>query len=240
MSLEPLSIGAGRKIASVLAGMTQAGTLFAGWLIVPLLLLLSDPAEPEGQPALFILLAAMIGAVSVGLGQLLIRSALGRSRTRGSIAHYSRFQVAMLGSGASIGIGASAFMFGSDLLVTIAQIILALLVLAASVFFLVWPSRHRQMPRPPHSGISLAAGTVTEDWDPGAAHRIGALRLSVVAFPDEQGKIWYARHLYQQAFMFQGVVGQVRYEKRRPGHKPRFVPPPSPFAAVRSGGLAAS
>ena len=236
MSLEPLRLGFGRKIANVLAGLARGGLLFSVLLIVPLIPLLSDSTEPPGQAALLIALAAGLGAVSVVLGQAFIRAALGRSRTRGSVAFYSGTQVLMAALGAAGGFAFSAFIHAESPGFTSALLALAFLVGTASVILFIRWSRRRWEPLAPGPEVSTTTAIVADHWDPGIGRRLGAMSMSVVSFSDERGVTWFARHLHEQSFVFLGTIGKVQFQRNRPGHRPRFMPPrPAASAATRKG-----
>lgn len=223
MSLEPLQITAGRRFASVFAGFTQLGTLMGGAIIA---LSLPTLTEAPGQALTAVFLVMFEVAVlvpAVLLGQIFVRAALGKYRTRGSVAHYSRIQGAVFGVGLAVGTGLSAFAHSAQTLTKVALVALAVVILGLSVM-LPLASRRRELAAPPHPDISLVPGRVVDHWLPIHSSRMGAMELSVISYPDEQGNERFVRHLYQQSFTVLGVVGQMQVHRRRP-NRPRFVPP---------------
>jgi hypothetical protein len=238
VSLEPLRLGFGRKIANVLAGLARGGLLFSVLMIVSLIPLLSDITEPRGQAALLIALASGFGAVSVVCGQVFIRAALGRSRTRGSVACYSGAQVLMAALGLAGGFAISALIHAESPGVASALLALALLVGAASVIlFLRW-SRRRRVPLASVAEVSTSTAVVTDHWDPGIGSRLGAMSMSVVSFSDGRGDAWFVRHLHTESFVFLGTIGKMQFQRNRPGHRPRFVPPRRETTAATDKGRA--
>ncbi|WP_129656364.1 hypothetical protein [Rothia halotolerans] len=238
MSLEPLLLGFGRKIANVLAGLARGGMLFSVLLVVALIPLLSDITEPRGQVALLIALASGFGAVSVVCGQVFIHAALGRSRTRGSVAYYSGAQVLMAALGVAGGFAFSAFTRAESPGVTSALLALALLVGAASVILFIRWSRRRLVPLAPAAEVSTSTAIVADHWDPGIGRRLGAMSMSVVSFSDGRGDTWFVRHLHAESFVFLGTIGKMQFQRNRPGHRPRFVPPRREATATTREGRA--
>lgn len=225
MSFEPLRITAWNKAASLLAGFTQLiGTFWAAGIVVPAVIGLFDPLEQKVPLAMLLLIALGVVLVSVVAGQCLIRLALGRSRTRGSVARYTRVQLSAFGVGLAIGVGAAPFMHEMGPVAQTVGIVLAVLTVAASLSPHIL-SRREVYAVPPHPGIALVPGTVVDRWLAIHARRTGAFELTVLAYPDQWGRTRYVRHLPQQPLIVPGTVGQMQIDTTRPYARPRFVLP---------------
>ena len=225
MSFEPLRITAGNKAASLFAGFTQLiGTFWAAVVVVPAVIGLLDPLEQKAPLAMLLLIALGIVLASVAAGQCLIRLALGRSRTRGSVARYTFVQLSAFGVGLAVGIGAAPFMHEMGPVVQTVGIVLAVLTVAASLSPHIL-SRREMYAAPPYPGIALVPGTVVDRWRAVHAGRTGAFELTVIAYPDQWGRTLYVRHLPQQPLTALGTVGQMQIDTTRPHARPRFVLP---------------
>jgi hypothetical protein len=225
VSFEPLRITAGNKAASLLAGFTQLiGAFWAAIIVVPAVIGLLDPLEQKAPLAMLLLIALGIILVSVAAGQGLIRLALGRSRTRGSVARYTFVQLSAFGVGIAVGIGAAPFMHEMGPVARTVGIVLAVLTVAASLSPHIL-SRREVYAAPPYPGIALVPGTVVDRWRAVHAGRTGAFELTVLAYPDQWGRTRYVRHLPQHPLTALGAVGQMQIDTTRPHARPRFVLP---------------
>ena len=87
MSLQPLRITAGRKLAAGLAGITtMSATLASGFAIAVLSFLPADPGGLLSEKVVFSALAVIVALVSAAISFLLVLAALGRFRTGGSLS----------------------------------------------------------------------------------------------------------------------------------------------------------
>ena len=91
MSLEPLRITGGTKFAAGLASIvTWSVTLPSGFATSAMIFLPIGPADPLSQKLLFGTLALVVAIISVAVSFLLVRAALGRFRTGGSLSRFFR------------------------------------------------------------------------------------------------------------------------------------------------------
>jgi hypothetical protein len=225
VSFEPLRITAGNKAASLFAGFTQLiGTFWAAVIVVPAGIGLLDPLEQKAPLTMLLLIALGVVLASVAAGLCLIRLALGRSRTRGSVARYTCVQLSAFGVGLAVGIGAAPFMHEMGPVARTVGIVLAVLTIAASLSPHLL-SRREVYAAPPYPGIALVPGTVVDRWRAVHAGRTGAFELTVLAYPDQWGRTRYVRHLPQQPLTVLGAVGQMQIDTTRPHARPRFVLP---------------
>ena len=106
MSLQPLHITAGRKLAAGLAGIiTMSATLTSGFAIAVLSFLPAGPGGLLSEKVVFSALAVIAALVSAAISFLLVLAALGRFRTGGSLSRFFRYQLAALGAGGGLGLG---------------------------------------------------------------------------------------------------------------------------------------
>src|SRR5699024_12348771 len=97
MSLQPLPITGARRLAGGSAGITATTSMAAGFTISPMSLLLAVPGEDlnANLPLFGLALAATLAFILIG--QALIRAALGRVRTGGSLSRFASSQLAAIG-----------------------------------------------------------------------------------------------------------------------------------------------
>ncbi len=220
MSLQPLRITAGRRLAAGLAGIiTMSATLTSGFALAALAFL---PAGSEGllrEKFLFSALAVIVALVSATISFLLVLAALGRFCTGGSLSRFFRYQLAALGAGGGLGLGFAPAMTDAAPVWWVIAIAAALGLIAVSLLAFR-KARYPILERPPHSGIGLAEGRVV---DYSSAPQARAPSLAVVHFIDAQGRERWVRHLVQQSPSMQGTVGQVVYDRNRPERVRRFA-----------------
>lgn len=220
MSLQPLRISAGRKFAAGLAGIfTMSVTLGAGFLITGLTFIPGGPGEPTSEKLLFVTLAVLAGIISIVVCHLLMRAALGRHRTGGSLTRFFRYQLAALGCGGGLALGFLPAMTEAApvwwvLSITAGVGLIAICLLAFR------KARYPILDHPPHPSIGLTEGSVVDYWS-GASAR--APSLAVVHFVDARGRDRRVRHLVQQSPSMQGTIGQVTYDRHRPARVLRFA-----------------
>ncbi|WP_210603222.1 hypothetical protein [Brevibacterium oceani] len=220
MSLQPLRISPGRKFAAGLAGIfTMSVTLTVGFLITSLTLISGDPGEPTSEKLFFIALAVLAAIISVVVCHLLMRAALGRRRTGGSLTRFFRYQLAALGCGGGLALGFLPAMTEAApawWLVSIA----AGVGLIAVCLLAFRKARYPILDHPPHPIIGLAEGSVVDYWSGTSAR---APSLAVIHFVDTRGRDRWVRHLVQQSPSMQGTIGQVTYDRHRPDRVLRFA-----------------
>src|SRR5699024_1138361 len=113
MSLHPLPITGARRLAGGSAGTTATTSSAAGFTISPPSLPLAAHGEdvtanlPPFAPAAAATLASIL------VGHALIRAALGRVRTGGSLSRFFRYQLAAIGVGAGLGLCFTPAMLGA-------------------------------------------------------------------------------------------------------------------------------
>lgn len=220
MSLQPLRITAGRKLAASLAGIiTMSVTMTAGFATSAMAFLPIGPADPLGQKLLFGTLAVLVAAISIAVSFLLVRVALGRIRTGGSLSRFFRYQLAALGAGAGLGLGFVPAMAEAAPVWWVVSITAGLGLIAVSLLAFR-KARYPILSRPPYPHIGLAEGRVIDDWSNGQSR---SPSLTVVHFVDDKGRGRWARHLVQQSPSLRGTIGQVVYDRRRPEKVRRFA-----------------
>lgn len=162
MSLQPLRITAGRRLAAGLAGIiTMSATLTSGFALAALAFL---PAGSEGllsEKFLFSALAVIVALVSATISFLLVLAALGRFCTGGSLSRFFRYQLAALGAGGGLGLGFAPAMTDAAPVWWVIAIAAALGLIAVSLLAFR-KARYPILERPPHSGIGLAEGRVVD------------------------------------------------------------------------------
>ncbi|KAB1945526.1 hypothetical protein [Brevibacterium linens] len=219
MSLQPLRITAGRKLAAGLAGIiTMSATLTSGFA-ASVLTFRPGPADPLSQKLLFGTLAIVVAIISVAVSFLLVRAALGRIRTGGSLSRFFRYQLAAFGVGGGLGLGFLPAMTGAAPIWWVISIAAGVGLIAVSLLAFR-KARYPILSRPPYPHIGLAEGRVIGDWS--AAHTRGP-SLTVVHFVDDKGRERWVRHLVQQSPSLRGTVGQVVYDRHRPERVQRFA-----------------
>lgn len=227
MSLEPLRLGSGRKAAVVICGAANGLLAISMFMLVFGLLLLIDLAS---DAEIAIAAGAVTAVVSCVGGQLFVRLALGRRRTGGSVARFTRYQLGSAGIGAATSLAffpiamtrepgglpsAPVWWFGC---LTGAAITMAVSVLC----FL--PSRRRPGAPRARQGLVVVPATVIEHWR--AHSRIHAPGLSVVGYPGPDGRYRYVRHLYRQSVTERGIVGEAHVDAANPSRVEEFRVPP--------------
>jgi hypothetical protein len=228
MSFQPLHISPGRRFAAGLAGILTTTSLAAGWAITALALLPTGPDEPLSSHLLFLALALLTAAAFVITCQLLMRAALGRHRTEGSLTRFFRYQLGALGAGGGLGLGFLPAMLGAAPHWWVVSITagVGLIVTSLRAFR---GDRRRPVTAPAHPGIGLTEGVVIDYWS-GALPRGAAPSLAVVRFADESGRLRFARHLIRRNPTSFGMMGQVQYDRRRPEKVRSFTSGHPPFA----------
>ncbi|MGC2939360.1 MULTISPECIES: hypothetical protein [unclassified Brevibacterium] len=220
MSLQPLRISPGRKLAAGLAGIfTMSVTLTAGCLITGLTFVPGGPGEPQSQKLFFIALAVLLAIASVTVCHLLMRAALGRHRTGGSLTRFFRYQLAALGVGGGLGLGFVPAMTEAAPVWWVISIAVGVGLIAVSLLAFR-KARYPILDRPPYPSRGLAEGRVVDYWSGSQAR---APSLVVVHFINAQGRDRWVRHLVQQSPSMQGTVGQVVYDRSRPERVRRFA-----------------
>src|SRR5699024_9890433 len=156
MSLQPLRITAGRRLAAGLAGIiTMSATLTSGFALAALAFL---PAGSEGllsEKFLFSALAVIVALVSATISFLLVLAALGRFCTGGSLSRFFRYQLAALGAGGGLGLGFAPAMTDAAPVWWVIAIAAALGLIAVSLLAFRkarYPILERPPPRPEHRG----------------------------------------------------------------------------------------
>lgn len=233
MSLQPLRITSGTKFAAGLAGILTATSMAAGWAVTALGFLPTGPGEPLSSTLFFLALAVLAAGAFVAVSHLLVRAALGRHRTGGSLTRFFRYQLGALGVGGGLGLGFCPAMIGADPIWWVASIAAGIALCGVSLLAFR-RARYRILDRPPRSHIGLAEAVVVDYWS-GAMPRGAAPSLTVIRFADESGRARWVRHLVAQPLSMLGTMGQVQYDRRRPervlrftvGHR-RPAPPPVP------------
>lgn len=174
MSLQPLRITAGRRLAAGLAGIiTMSATLTSGFALAALAFL---PAGSEGllrEKFLFSALAVIVALVSATISFLLVLATLGRFCTGGSLSRFFRYQLAALGAGGGLGLGFAPAMTDAAPVWWVIAIAAALGLIAVSLLAFR-KARYPILERPPHSGIGLAEGRVVDysSAPPRPEHRV--------------------------------------------------------------------
>lgn len=220
MSLQPLHITAGRKLAAGLAGIiTMSVTLTSGFAIAALALLPAGPGGLLSEKTLFSAIAVIVAIASVTASFLLVLAALGRFRTGGSLSRFFRYQLAALGSGGGLGLGFAPAMTDAAPVWWVVAIAAGLGLVAVSLLAFR-KARYPILDRPPHPHVALAEGRVI-DYSAQAQSR--GPTLTVVHFVDDRGRERWARHLVQQDPSLRGTVGQVVYDRHRPERVRRFA-----------------
>ena len=220
MSLQPLRITAGRKFAAGLAGIfTMSATMTSGFAVSIFTFLPIGPADPLSQKLLFGTLAVIVAAISIAVSFLLVRVALGRIRTGGSLSRVFRYQLAALGAGAGLGLGFVPAMAEAAPVWWVVSITAGLGLIAVSLLAFR-KARYPILSRPPQPHIGLAEGRVIDNWSNGQSR---GPSLTVVHFVDDKGRERWVRHLVQQSPSLRGTVGQVVYDRRRPEKVRRFA-----------------
>ncbi|WP_018156834.1 hypothetical protein [Demetria terragena] len=205
-----------RKTAAVFASSAQwvAGCFAA--VFIQLILILGDPDESDRV----LLAVAVFGAAIFSLAaQVLMRCALGRHRTRGSLSRFAGYQLAGIGIGTAIGLGFWANVVTQQQNARLLGTVGAVLLLGFSLLPLR-PARHRSLNAPPSADLELVPAQVVEHWQGGP--RIGVPQLFVIEFHDSQGRWRRAIHLYQQPVTAWCVVGQLQLDRTRPDWIGRF------------------
>lgn len=223
MSLEPMSVGAGRKLASATAGFCSialAGAAFMTAAGVMLWLFMSGDVD--------VLLASGLVAVvvTVALGQTLVRLALGPHRTGGGMRRYGRYQLGTIGLGVVFGVIGLPLMTLSDAAPLLTgpfewvacSAVAAIIGVASALCFR--PDRRRPGCVPPRPGQVIVPGVVAEHWS--APSRLMTFDISVIRYTGPDGQERYVRHLYRQALTIKGVVGEVHVEVGRPDRATAF------------------
>lgn len=228
MSLEPLRISAGRKFAAGLAGILTTTSMAAGWGVTAFIFLPTSPSDPLSSKLLFLALALIASAAFVVVSHLLVRAALGRFRTGGSLSRFFRYQLAALGAGGGLGLGFLPAMIGAAPTWWVISIGAGVGLIAVSLLAFRGDPR-RPLTAPTHPGIGLTEGVVVDYWS-GAMPRATAPGLTVVRFADEFGRARFARHLIRRNPTTFGTMGQVQYDRCRPEKVLRFVNGRPPFA----------
>lgn len=220
MSLQPLRITAGRKLAAGLAGIiTMSITLTSGFAIAALAFLPAGPGGLLSEKTLFSALAVIVAIASVTASLLLVLAALGRFRTGGSLSRFFRYQLAALGSGGGLGLGFAPAMTDAAPVWWVVAIAAGLGLIAVSLLAFR-KARYPILDLPPHPNVALAEGRVI-DYSAQAQSR--GPTLTVVHFVDDRGRERWARHLVQQDPSLRGTVGQVVYDRHRPERVRRFA-----------------
>lgn len=220
MSLQPLPITGVRRLAGGSAGITATTSMAAGFTISPMTVLLAVPGEGlnANLPLFGLTLAATLAFILIG--QALIRAALGRIRTGGSLSRFFRYQLAAIGVGAGLGLCFAPAMLGAAPGWWVASIIAGVVLCLLSL--LAFRSARRPiLGRSPGPNIGLAEGVVVDYWS-GVLPRSAAPQLATIRFVDEAGRARFARHLVQQRPTVLGTMGQVQYDRRRPHRVLRF------------------
>jgi len=223
MSLQPLPITGARRLAGGSAGITTTTSMAAGFVISPMTVLLSVPGEDLSANLLLFGLTLAATLAFILVGHALIRAALGRVRTGGSLSHFFRYQLAAIGGGAGLGLCFTPAMLGAAPGWWVASIIAGVVLCLLSL--LAFRSARRPiLRRSPHPNIGLAEGVVVDHWS-GVLPRGAAPQLATIRFVDESGRARFARHLVQQRPTVLGTMGQVQYDRRRPHRVLRFSIP---------------
>lgn len=219
MSVQPLRITVGRKLAAAIAGLVTFLSIGAGWAIVFLILFPLDPGESAFERVIHLTAGLGITLIVVAVCHLLMRAALGRFRTGGSLPRFFRYQLAALGVGGALGLGFAPGTSDAAPLWWIASIAAAVALIIVSLLPFR-KARHPILDRPPRPTTALAEGRVIDYWD-GSQFR--APKLTAVHFVDAKGRDRGIRHLFQQDPSMRGTVGQVIYDRLRPERVRRFT-----------------
>ncbi|WP_209323836.1 hypothetical protein [Brevibacterium renqingii] len=220
MSPQPLPITGARRLAGGSAGMLATTSMAAGFAISPMTVLLAVPGEDldANLPLFGLTLAATLAFILIG--HALIRAALGRVRTGGSLSRFFRYQLAAIGVGAGLGLcfapamlSAAPGWWAASIIAGITLCLLSLLAFRSA--------RRPILRRSPGPNIGLAEGVVVDYWS-GVLPRGAAPQLATIRFVDEAGRTRFARHLIQQRPTVLGTMGQVQYDRRRPHRVLRF------------------
>lgn len=223
MSLQPLPITGLRKLACGLAGIIATTSMAVGFALSPMTVLLTIPGEKlsANLPLFGITLAATLAFILIG--QVLIRAALGRFRTGGSLARFFRYQLAAIGFGAGLGLcftpatlSAPPGWWVASIIAGVALCLLSLLAFRGT--------RRSVLHSPTHPNITLTEGIVVDHWW-GALPQGATAQLATVRFVDESGHARFTRHLIQQSPTVLGTMGQVQYDRRFPRRVRRFSIP---------------
>lgn len=235
MSLEPLRLGNGRKAAVVICGAGNALLAFAGFLLGFGLLLLPDPTS---EAEILVAPGAALTVVLVISGQLFIRLALGRWRTGGSVARFTRYQLGAAGIGmtpalAFFPVAMASEPVGSPLgpMWWFGCWMTAAIILTGSIICFL-PARRRPGAPPTLQGLVVVPATVVDHWR--GFHRAFTPGLSVVSYPGPDGQPRFVRHLYRQSVTDRGIVGEAHVDTAVPYRVAAFwVPPLRSRAAMR-------
>src|SRR5699024_3423922 len=105
MSLQPLRITAGRRLAAGLAGIiTMSATLTSRFALAALAFLPARSAGLLREKCPYNLLAVIVALVFATISFLLLLAALGRFCTGGSLSRFFRYRRAALGAGGGLGL----------------------------------------------------------------------------------------------------------------------------------------
>ena len=220
MSLQPLRITAGRKLAAGLAGIiTMSVTLTSGFALAALAFLPAGSGGLLSEKVLFSALAVIAALVSATISFLLVLAALGRFRTGGGLSRFFRYQLAALGAGGGLGLGFAPAMTDAAPAWWVVAITAGLGLIAVSLLAFR-KARYPILDRPPYPNTALAEGSVIDHWS-----RAGTRgpSLTVIHFVDDKGRDRWARHLVQQDPSMPGTRGQVVYDRHRPERVRRFA-----------------
>lgn len=221
MSLQPLRLTGGTKFAAGLAGILTTTSMAAGCAVTALTFLPTGPGEPLSSKLLFLALALLVSAAFVVVSQLLMRAALGRFRTRGSLTRFFGYQLGALGVGGGLGLGFLPAMLEAAPIWWILSITAGVTLIAVSL--LAFRGDRRQpLTTPAHPGIGLAEGVVVDYWS-GAIPGAAAPSLTVIRFADESGRPRFVRHVVRRNPTTFGTMGQVQYDRHRPDKASSFT-----------------
>jgi hypothetical protein len=227
VSLQPLRISRGCQFSAGLAAIVAVTSIFAGSATAVCSVLLAnqaDTSDPLTTKLILLSLTLVVCAVFLMAGHVLMRIALGRFRTGGSLSRFFRYQLAALGCGAGLGLGVSPAIFDAAPAWWVLGIAAGAALCAVSL--LGFRSDRRTPPtRPPAPHIGLADGVVVDSWT-GGSPQARAPQLTVVRFADETGRARWICHLVRRDSTTAGAMGQVQYDRRRPERILSFIPEP--------------
>lgn len=220
MSLQPLRITAGRKLAAGLAGIiTMSVTLTTGFAVALFTFLPAGYGGQLTEKLFFLALAIVVAIFSVAFSHALMRAALGRIRTGGSLSRFFRYQLAALGCGGGLGLGFVPAATDAATAWWVVSLATGAGLIAVSLLAFR-KARYPILDRPPYPNAALTEGSVIDYWSGSSAR---APSLTVVHFVDNNGRDRWARHLVQQDPSMRGTVGQVVYDRQRPERVRRFA-----------------
>lgn len=220
MSLQPLRITAGRKLAAGIAGIiTMSATLTSGFAIMLFVFLPTGVGGELTEKLFFLALATITAIFSVIFSHALMRAALGRIRTGGGLTRFFRYQLAALGCGGGLGLGFVPAATDAATAWWVVSIATGAGLIAVSLLAFR-RARYPILDRPPCPNAALAEGSVIDYWSGSSAR---APSLAVVHFVDNKGRDRWARHLVQQDPSLRGTIGQVIYDRHRPERIQRFA-----------------